>query len=164
MSKKKAKKKRPLPNITFDRINEIEVINGAAQRVNSVIQKMTDPPETVMSHLKRIGVTPIIDQMILDEGDPKTYVVIEYEELLKKELQNIAEGSTFKEQYPSNDGPVAKPTVSNTPVVLEEIRKRMDEAVKRHPSSYLKNKQQEEQQLELQLSEDEWPITGENPL
>ena len=168
-NKKKSKPKKK--NLIQGRLDEMEAINGAAHRVNSVIQKMTEPPETVMAHLKRIGIQPIIDQMMLDNGEPKTYVLFEYEELLKKELDNIANGSSFKDTYPPVGEMVAPLKAPTAPVILDEIRKRMEESVKRHPS-YLN--QQEDNQMTLDDvdddvdvddddDDDDWPISGENP-
>lgn len=151
--KKKAKKK---PSLNLDgRIDELDAINSAAHRVNNVIQKMTEPPETVLSHLKRIGIEPIIDQMSLDDGDPKTYILFGYEELLDKELQNIKAGSEFSSTYPPDFKSPRMAEMPAQPILLEEIRKRMKEAMKIHPS---------QMKIDDVLSEDDWPITGENPL
>ena len=130
MSKKSNKSKHNLDN----RIDELDAINTAAHRVNTVIQKMTAPPETVLGHLKRIGIEPIIDQMSLDDGEPKTYILFGYEELLDKELQNIKDGSEFSDSYPPVDQIVRPIPMPPEPVVLEEIRKRMRAAMQSHPS------------------------------
>lgn len=132
-----------------------DLVNGAAYRVNNVIQKITEPPETVIAHLKRIGVEPIIDQMILDDGEPKTYVVFGYEELLEKELEAITIGNQYSADYPKNQTvtPVRMPT---EPILLDEIRRRMEASKERHPSNVLLDDEVNE--------EDEWPITGESPV
>lgn len=158
-NKKKSKPKKK--NVIQGRLDEMEAINGAAHRVNSVIQKMTEPPETVMAHLKRIGVEPIIDQMMLDDGEPKTYVLFEYEELLNKELENIANGSSFKDTYPPVGEKVEPIKAPTAPVILDEIRKRMEESVKRHPS--YRSQHKDDQMTLDEVDDDDWPISGENP-
>lgn len=128
-----------------------DLVTGAAYRVNNVIQKITEPPETVLAHLKRIGVEPIIDTMKLDDEEPKTYVLFEYEELLEKELEAIAKGNSYSVDYPKWK-PVMPFKAPTEPVVLDEIRRRMQADKDRHPS-------------QMTLDEnDDWPIMGENPL
>lgn len=133
MSNKKKKKK---PNPVAQRLNEVDAATGAANRVTKVIQRMTEPPETVFDHLKRLGVEPIIDKMSLDNTDPKVYVLIDYQELTEKELEYYRAGGDFREEYPAK-GSVEAVEPTNT-VMLDEIRQRMTrraEDIIRHPSS-----------------------------
>lgn len=135
-------------------MDEQAMVTGAAHRVNSVIQKMSEPPETVLQHLKRIGIEPVIDLMQLDGEEPKSYVLLSLEELLLKELENLSSGGHFRNDYPAEKKFTPVPT-STEPIVLDEIRKRMDLAKKRHPSNQMT--------IDDLTDDDEWPIIGESP-
>lgn len=158
------KKRRPkVPSLVGQKIDELDAVNSAAHRVNHVIQKMTAPPETVLDHLKRIGITPIIDQMALDGGPSKVYVVFGYDELMKKELHNITSGGAFKDTYPTKKPDANRAGAPSAPVILDEIRKRMEvvtEQVKQNPPAA---SDAGEERLPLKNDEDDWPITGESP-
>lgn len=160
MSKKKRKPK--VPPLVVSRLNEIDAVNGAAHRVNAVIQRMTAPPETVLEHLKRIGITPIIDEMQLDNSPGKVYVVFGYEDLMTKELENITSGAAFKDTYPPGLKTEA-PKNATAPVILEELRKRMETVADqvKHPSGASSVAMDDHLQFD---DSDDWPITGENPL
>lgn len=125
--------------------------NAAAHRVNTVLQRMTAPPELVLDHLKRIGVEPIVDQFQLDGLRPKVYVLIDYEELMAKELENISSGGELKDCYPAGfKSPESPNKNSNTPIIVEELRRRMDAAMLN-------------QKVHLDEPDDDWPIVGEVP-
>lgn len=153
MSKKKAKPKKLDLSGRID--DEMALINGAAYRVNNVIQKITEPPETVLAHLKRIGVEPIIDRMQLDDEEPKTYVVFGYDDLLEKELEAIAKGNQYSSDYPK-DRPSTPVKIPTEPILLDEIRRRMNADKSRHPSQLTLD--------DVIVEDEEWPIVGENPL
>ena len=152
MSKKKKGKKKPSPTFINQRLDEATAVNDAAFRVNTVIQKMTEPPETVLAHLKRIGIEPIIDQMVLDDDEPKTYVVFEYQQLLELELQVLQQGH---ELYGRSYNPAPVKTATE-PILLDEIRRRIQQVKETHPSQMTLD--------DMVYEDDEWPITGENPL
>lgn len=132
-----------------------------SQNVNRVIQSVNASPETVMSHLKRIGIDPIIDKMSMDGDDPEVYVLFRYQELVDKELEFMSRDKVGRAQQNTS-----RPTTKNpvAPIILDEIRKRMQEAVKRHPSYQAQHKDDSQIGLDEVSEEDEWPITGENPL
>ena len=157
-----SKKKKSKPPLVAQRLNEIDAVNGAAHRGNTVIQRMTAPPETVLEHLKRIGITPIIDQMSLDDGPGKVYVLFGYDDLMKKELDNITSGAAFRDSYPPGTKTKAHAGTPTAPVILDEIRKRMEQATREMTDSTASSEVVADQ---LQFDGDEdWPITGENPL
>jgi len=165
VAKKKSKRNSRSPSLVATRMDEIGAINGAAHRVNTVIQKMTAAPETVLEHLARIGITPIIDQMVLDDGEPKVYVLFGYEDLLKNELHNITSGGAFKDSYPPGTKTSA-PKNPTAPIVLDEIRRRMAQ-VAESVSDQVQSDQRPPSDQRVSDSgdtDDEWPVTGESPI
>lgn len=135
MSKKKSKKKKK-------RMQE-----SASDRNSKVIRQMTAPPETVMNHLKRVGIDPIIDKMSMDGQEPEVYVLFRYQELIDKELELFA-----KQKNQSH----TKARPMGSPVIMDEIRKRIEESIKRHPSYQSKIK--DESQLSFDKDEDNWSV------
>ena len=133
-----------------------------SQKINRVIQdNVKSSSETVMAHLKRVGINPIIDKMSMDWDDPEVYVLFRYQELVDKELEFMSRDKVGRAQQNTS-----RPTTKNpvAPIILDEIRKRMQEAVKRHPSYQAQHKDDSQIGLDEVSEEDEWPITGENPL
>ena len=150
-SKSKAKVKKLDP---LKRIDELDAVNGAAHRVNTVIQRMTAPPETVIDHLKRIGVDPVIDEFKIDDFPSKVYILIDYEELLDKELQNIKDGGSFRDVYPSGTKTPERNKNLTVPVILEEIKKRMQAKPTQTSSDQLRlSDVADEEEIEISAAE-----------
>jgi len=103
MGKKKSKKQvthaKPQKSM-FAGLDKIDAGSKVSERVNSVIAKMTAPPETIIDHLKRVGVEFVTDSMSMDGGEPRVFIVIDYEHMVAKELENIRSGGVFKNEYP----------------------------------------------------------------
>jgi hypothetical protein len=101
----KKKKKKPVPqrNAVMEALGAIDGGSRVSTRVNSVIEKMTRPPETIVEHLRRVGV----DFSVVphpDDGSP--WLVCDFAQMTAKELQSIQEGGYFKNEYPAKkDGP-----------------------------------------------------------
>lgn len=133
-----------------------------SQKINRVIQdNVKSSSETVMAHLKRVGINPIIDKMSMDGDEPEVYVLFRYQELVDKELELFARDKSGAAQRNTSRPNTKNPTA---PIILDEIRKRMQEAIKRHPSYQAAQKDESQIGLDELAEEDEWPITGENPL
>lgn len=132
-----------------------------SHKVNRVIQSVNASSETVMEHLKRVGIDPIIDKMSMDGDEPEVYVLFKYQELVDKELKFMS-----REKVGPAQRNTSRPTTKNpvAPIILDEIRKRMQEAVKRHPSYQAQHANDSQIGLDEVSEEEEWPITGENPL
>ena len=126
MGKKKSKKQvahaKP-QKAMFAGLDKIDAGSKVSERVNAVITKMTAPPETIIDHLKRVGVEFVTDSMSMNGGEPRVYIVIDYEHMVAKELENIRSGGVFKDEYPvkPKDGP---------PPELPEVLTRIVEAAK----------------------------------
>lgn len=91
------------PMSTNDMLQKLGQIDGGSkvsERVQSVIEKMTRPPETIIEHLRRAGVEFHTGPMKLDDGPAKVYVLIDYDEMVAKELESIKSGGFFKDEYP----------------------------------------------------------------
>lgn len=148
MSKKKKGKKKRVSDQDFN-------------RVNRAVQSANAPTETVMTHLKRIGLDPVIDKMQLDDGEPEVYVLFKYQELVDKELEAMAKAKSARTQQNKHNASAKNPVA---PIILDEIKKRMQEAMKRHPSYQSQHAADDQMGFEEVSEEEEWPIHGENPL
>jgi hypothetical protein len=106
---KSKKKKKPVPqrNAVMEALGAIDGGSRVSTRVNSVIEKMTRPPETIVEHLRRVGV----DFSVVphpDGGSP--WLVCDFVQMTAKELQSIQEGGYFKNEYPTK-----KPIETSSP-------------------------------------------------
>jgi hypothetical protein len=122
---KSKKKKKPVPqrNAVMEALGAIDGGSRVSTRVNSVIEKMTRPPETIVEHLRRVGV----DFSVVphpDDGSP--WLVCDFAQMTAKELQSIQEGGYFKNEYPTKK---VAPAIGKNPAgadIAEVLRKAFD--------------------------------------
>ncbi len=131
MAHKKKKPKQNAPQLTrsqvFESLSKIDAGAKVSERVQSVIAKMTAPPETIIDHLQRVGVGFILDTFSMNNEDSKPYLVIDYDDMVAKELENIKSGGFFKDEYPVV--PAKSLGEALAPVVFDELKRRKEDLV-----------------------------------